>query len=66
METFALSVKAPKSPGQKLVKVTLKGYPGVVLERFLRFPETTQDLFFNNGYAPFQLQGFTRHTQRAE
>ena len=38
----------------------------VVLEGFLRFPEITQDLSFVNGYASFQLQGFTRHTQCAE
>ena len=40
--------------------------PGVVLEGFLGFPETTQDLTLNDGYTPFQLQGFMRHTQRAE
>ena len=40
--------------------------PGAVLEEFLRFPETTQDLSLDDGYAPFQLQGFMRHTQRAE
>ena len=35
---------------------------GVVLEGFLGFPETTQDLSFDDGCTPFQLQGFTRHT----
>jgi len=35
---------------------------GAVLEGFLRFPEFSLD----NGYTPFQLQGFTRYTQRAE
>jgi len=28
------------------------------------FPETTQDFSLDDGYAPFQLQGFTRHVQR--
>jgi len=39
---------------------------GAVLEGFLRFPETTQDFSLNDGCIRFQLQGFTRHTQRAE
>jgi len=39
---------------------------GVVLEGFLRFPKNTQDFSRDDGYAPFQLQGFTRHTPRAE
>ena len=37
-----------------------------MLEGFLRFPETTQDLSLDDGYAPFQLKGFTRHTQHAD
>ena len=30
-------------------------YTGAVLEGFLRFAETTQDLSLDDGYAPFQL-----------
>jgi len=37
---------------------------GAVLE--VSSSETTQDLFLDDGYAPFQLQGFTRHTQCAK
>ena len=40
--------------------------PGAVLEGFLRFPEATQDSSRDNGYAPFLLQRFTKHTQHAE
>ena len=58
-----------------ILKKTLIGYghltkltptsdmePGAVLEGFLRFPETTQDLSLDDGYTPFQLQSYTRHT----
>ena len=30
-------------------------FAGAVLEGFLRFPETTQNLSLDDGYAPFQL-----------
>ena len=32
---------------------------GAVLEGFLRFPDTSQVLSLDDGYAPFQLQSFT-------
>ena len=34
-------------------------FSGAVLEGFLRFPETTQDLSLDDGYAPFQLTGIS-------